>query len=288
MNALLIEGYTDVYRNIGAALRLFWPVVATYLVMILVAGVLGFFAALETDTAMLSLLLVGLAATLYVFLALCQGAVGWHRRLLLGEEPGWISPVPRRRGLQYALAAFVYALFFLAAHFLTSYFIRPQLQSWLSPQLYRDFDFTNASVEQLDALREAMLPLQAVLLLVSIVLFSAILWIGRSWLLVYPHISVRTTQPLFAQIRESLNPSFALVGALLVVCFGPSVLGLLYSAVVPISIQRLTVVATFMTLLGVALSAFCIPWGLSVLSIAYRGASAGKIPFDGNDKIVRA
>jgi|GEM_PF-6816026 len=276
MTALLAEGFADTYRGIGAALRLFWPVAATYLVMIVAAGVLGFFAALESEARVLSFFLVALAVTIYAFFALCQGAVGWHRRILLNEAARWISPIPSSRGLRYALAVFIFIVIFLIGHLAISSVTLPYLHSVFTSAL-RGMDLTNAPVEQLELWRRAVWPIQIATLATAIILVSAILWFGRTWLLVFPYISIRSTEPTFSAIRESLNHPAGLVGALLIVFFLPFLLGTIYYVATPMSVQLFPAVRWPMTIFNIALSIFCFLWGLSILSLAYRQAAVDKI-----------
>lgn len=272
MTALLIKGYIDVYRGIGAALRLFWPVAAIYLVMIFGAAVLGFFAALESDARVVTFLFVALAAALYTFFALCHGAVCWHRRILLNKAPRWISPIPSLRSLKYALAVFIFVLIFLIGHMAVTSVTLPYLHSVFTSAL-GDIDFTNAPVDQLELWRRAVWPIQIATLATAIILVSAILWFGRTWLLVFPYISIRSTEPLFGAIRGNLNHPAGLVGALLVVFFLPSLLGTIYYVATPMSVQLHPAVRWPMAIFNIGLSIFCFLWGLSILSRAYRQAA---------------
>ncbi len=273
MKAFLTEGAAEVLGGIGAAVKLFWPVAFGYLAMVLISAVAGFFAALESTAATVALLLSGVAGAVYVFLALCQGAVGWHRRVLLKQTASWISPIPRRRSLKYALAVLTFVIIFLIGHMAISSFTLPYLHSIFTSSL-GGIDLTNAPVEVLERWRLAVWPIQIATLASAIVLTSVVLWFGRTWLPVFPYISIRSTEPHYGAIKEGLNHSAGLVGALLIVYFLPSILGTIYSVAVPMSVQLHLVPSVLMTILGVVIYFFCFLWGLSILSLAYRRAVA--------------
>jgi hypothetical protein len=277
MTALLTAGLADANRNIGAAVKLFWPVAAIYLVMILTAGVLGFFAALESGLALLTFTLGNLIAFLYMFIVLCQGAVGWHRRILLAETPTWASLLPRQRAFQYALAIIVLGLFLVIAHMAVGLFAAPFLYDSIAS--LPDINFDNAPIEQLEVRRKAEWPVEIILFLVGVGGFWVVLSLGQRWLLVYPHISVRTAQPIFREIRKSLNPPDGLITCLLIVGFLPSFVALIYGIVMPISWQIQPHIMIPMVIGSVILTAFCFLWVLSLLSIAYLAATRGKVPF---------
>lgn len=286
MTALLTAGLADANRNIGAALKLFWPVAAIYLVMILAAGVLGFFAALESELAFLAFTLINLLAFLYMFIALCQGAVGWHRRILLAERPRWASLLPRQRSFQYALAVIVLGLFFVIAYIAVGLLAAPFLYDTLTS--LPDINFNNAPIEQLEARRKAMWPAEIILFLIVVGAFWVVLSLGQRWLLVYPHISVRTVQPTFREIRKSLNPPEGLIPCLMIVGFLPSFVALIYGIVMPISWQLRPPIMIPMVIGSVILTAFCFLWGLSLLSIAYLAATRGQVPFEGTNGSAQA
>jgi len=219
------------------------------------------------------LLLTSVAGVVYVFLALCQGAVGWHRRVLLKQTDSWISPIPRRRSLKYALAVLTFVIIFLIGHMAISSFTLPYLHSIFTSSL-GGIDLTNAPVEVLERWRLAVWPIQIATLASAIVLTSVVLWFGRTWLPVFPYISIRSTEPHYGAIKEGLNHPAGLVGALLIVYFLPSILGTIYSVAVPMSIQLQLVLHVLITILGVVIYFFCFLWGLSILSLAYRRAVA--------------
>lgn len=269
MRAFLAEGADEVLSGIGAAVKLFWPAVFGYLVLMALFGGAGFFAVLEGTTGVVAVLLSGLIGAVYIFLALCQGAVGWHRRILLNEAVAWISPIPRLRGLKYALAVLVFVIIFLIAHMVISSYTLPYLHAKFTSSL-GGIDLTNAPVEVLEQWRMAVWPIQIAMLASAIILTSAVLWFGRTWLPVFPYISVRSTEPAYGAIREGLNHPAGLVGALLLVYFLPSVLGTIYSVAVPMSVQLQVVLRIVVTILGIVIYFFCFLWGLSILSLAYR------------------
>ncbi len=273
MRAFLTEGAAEVLGGLGVAVKLFWPAAFGYFALIAIFAVAGLFAVLDSPSGAIALMLAGLAGAVYVFLALCQGAVGWHRRVILNETASWISPIPRRRSLKYALAVLAFVVIFLIAHMATSYYTLPYLHSiFTSP--FGDIDMTNAPVEIAERWRLAVRPIQIAMLASAIVLTSAILWFGRTWLPVFPHISIRSTEPHYGAIKDGLNHPAGLVGALLIVYFLPSVLGTLYSVAVPMSVQLQLALRVLMTILGIAIYFFCFLWGLSILSLAYRRAVA--------------
>jgi hypothetical protein len=273
MKAFLTEGAAEVLGGIGAAVKLFWPVVFGYLAIVLIFAVAGFFATLDGTAGTLALLLSGVAGAAYMFLALCQGAVGWHRRVLLKETAGWISPMPRRRSLEYALAVLAFVAVFLIGQMAMSYATWPFLQAILAPPL-GGIDLTNAPVEVLERLRATLWLIQIVTLASAVILVSGILWAGRTWLPVFPYISIRSTGSAYGAIGEGLDHPAGLAGALVIVYFLPSVLWTIYYGAAPMSVQIQPVVSVLTTILYVAISFFCFVWGLSILSLAYRRAVA--------------
>lgn len=273
MRAFLAEGAAEVLGGLGAAVKLFWPVAFGYLAMIAIFAAAGVVEALDSTTGPLVLILTGVVGAVYVFLALCQGAVGWHRRVILNETASWISPIPRRRSLKYALAVLAFVIIFLIGHVAVSYYTLPYLHSIFTSPL-GDIDMTNAPAEIRERWRLAVWPIQIAMLASAIVLISVILWFGRTWLPVFPYISIRSTEPHYGAIKEGLHHPAGLVGALLIVYFLPSVLGTLYSVAVPMSVQLQLALRVLMTILGVAIYFFCFLWGLSILSLAYRRAVA--------------
>ncbi len=287
MKALLIEGLTDARRNLGSALRLFWPVLA---VPVLAYGTFFLTAAawFSAETAAASGLVAAAMLTgflivfVYLFLILCQGAVGWHRRVLLNEAPGWISPIPERRALKYALAAFLFILMFLIAHIIIGSLLLPIVAERIFPMMEK-IDPASAVPDQLDAMWKIMLPVQLAMFFMGVVIFSLVLWLARSWLLVFPHISIRTVEPAYGAIRDRLDVPPGLVSALLVVYFLPSVLALAYVAVVPFSVQMSPWVATTTTVAQIAISTLTFLWGLSILSKAYAMVAVGKVPYERAD-----
>lgn len=155
MKEFLTEGAAEVVGGVGAAVKLFWPVAFGYLAIVLIFAAAGFFTRLDSMAATVALLLSGVTGAVYIFLALCQGAVGWHRRVLLNETPGWISPIPRRRSLKYALAVLAFAIIFLIGHVVISSYTRPYLHSIFTSPL-GNIDLTHAPVEVLERWRMAV------------------------------------------------------------------------------------------------------------------------------------
>lgn len=289
MKALLGHGFAETVGGLGAAVKLFWPVAFIYLVVIAAAAVSGYFAMLDDTsdvTFLLTFVLSGLVAMVYAFLALCQGAVGWHRRVLLNETAQWASLVPRLRSLKYALAVLAFLVIFLIGHMAISSVTLPYLHSVFTSPL-GEIDLTNAPAETLEIWRRAVWPIQVATLASAIVLVSAILWLGRTWLPVFPYISIRSTEPAFGAIRESLNHPAGLVGALVIVYFLPSLLGMIYYVSTPMSVQLLPALHVAYVILGILLNFFCFLWGLSMLSIAYRQAVAGEVPYEGTGHVVQ-
>ncbi|WP_119392093.1 hypothetical protein [Taklimakanibacter lacteus] len=283
MKALLIEGLNDACRNIGSALGLFWPLLA---MVVLIYGVSFLLATawFSAETAasgwVVAAALTGFFIVLvYLFFILCQGAVGWHRRVLLNEAPGWISPIPKRRSLKYALAASLFILMFLIAHMIIGSFLLPIVAQWMVPMM-QEVDPAGTVPDQLDAMWKIMLPMQIGMFVWSVVIFSLVLWLARSWLLVFPHISIRTVQPAYGKIKDRLDIPPGLVSALLVVYFLPSVIALVYMAVVPFRVQMSPWVAAATTIVQIALSVLTFLWGLSILSKAYAMAAADKVLYE--------
>ncbi|MBK1867747.1 hypothetical protein [Taklimakanibacter albus] len=276
MDRFLRDGFGEVAGGLGAVVKSFWPVFLVYIAMGVVGVGFGYFV-MTSDAPDLTFLLlyfiIVFVVLIYIFLALSQGAVAWHRRVVLGEAARWISPIPRLRSLKYAWAVFLFSLVFMISYLIIASFTLPYLHSIFTASIGQ-IDLTKAPAEQLEAWRRAVWPIQLILLAIVIVLAAAILWLGRSWLLIFPFISVRSTEPAFGRIRESLGYSSGLVGSLLAVYFLSSLLGLAYYLLVPMSVQLLPVLNVFTTILGVVIYFFCFLWGLSILSLAYRRAVA--------------
>lgn len=280
MDGFLRHGFAEVAGGLGAALKFFWPVFLVYLAMGVLGLGLGYFWIGQDVPDFLFFLIyfvIIFAAIISTFLVLCQGAVAWHRRIVLNEPARWISPVPRLRSLKYAWAVFLFALIFLAGYLGLSFFLLPVLDATFTSPLGQ-IDLSKAPVEQLEAWRRAVWPIQIITLALTILLAAAVLWFGRSWLLIFPYISVRSTEPAFRAVRESLNYPTGLVGALLIVYFLPSLLGLIHYLVVPMSVQMQPAFIAVTTILMVVVYAFCFLWGLSILSLAFRRAAAGTMP----------
>lgn len=281
MTALLSEGFVDTYRGIGAALRLFWPILLilllAYSLVYLLTHLAKTASAIENPLAGIALIIGIFAMLIYLLFVLCQGAVGWHRKFLLNETAGWISPIPGRRAFKYSLAVLAFIVVFLIGHLLISSYTLPYLHARFASSI-QSTDFTNP--ERLEAWHRAVRPIQAATFTTAVILVSIILWLGRSWLLAFPHISIRTAPPPFGLFREGLKLPAGLVGALVLVYFLPSFLGLIYYLIVPMKVQLLPGPVILSAIIQLILSAFCFLWGLSILSGAYAKAVAGKAPHE--------
>jgi hypothetical protein len=277
MNRLLIEGLTNVYRSLGAALRLFWPIAALFFLMALF-GPVKVSGNFKTDPlGSIAILTVGLTLLIYLFLMLCQGAVGWHRKLLLNEYPVWVSLIPPWRALQYALPVVTFLLLMLVGLVLEM-LVTQAYELQFMTKAYGELKITdNPTTEQLEALRHALIPMTIVNFVTFVLVIWPLLWLGRSWLLVFPHISVRNSQPVWGKIKRSVVPPPGLLGALLVVYFLPTFLGILYGIAVPLSVQLMPTVLITTNLIAAVLAMVCFLWGLSILSLAYRHATADKV-----------
>lgn len=285
MMDFLIQGYRDAFRGLGAAAKLFWPLLVLFaLSMVLLTTIGNFKVTSNFQTApLVSLLLfVGMLLSFgYVFVILCQGAVGWHRRLLLGERSHWISPLPSRRALQYALPAFLFVVVMWIALMLYAVFVLPQMAASLLASVQGLNLTTNPTTEQLDAFRRATMPLILAMLACTMIIVAIVVWLGRSWLMAFPHIAVRTGQPPWGAIADRVRPPAGMVAALLATMFLPSVLGTAYQALVPMSVQIMPWAATTVSIINFPLSILSLLCGLSILSIAYRKAGADRVPYEG-------
>jgi hypothetical protein len=292
MKTLLKNGFSDAYRNRGAALRLFWPMVVLLilgLALDLLFGQVKYTVQFKDQPLVAAALSIGILALLiYLFLLLCQGAVGWHRKLLLNEYPKWASLIPSRRSMKYAVPVIAYVLLMMVGFFLALLMIQPYGVQ-LMTATYQELRIAgNPTMEQLEVLRQAMIPLVIINFIATVAVVSALLWFGRSWLLVFPHISVRNSQPSWGKINDRVKPVPQLVGALLIVYFLPSVLGLVYALVVPVSLQVIPAIPAIVNLVNLALSILCFLWGLSILSISYRTVVADTVPYEGAGDVVSA
>lgn len=280
MKALLIEGFIEVYKGLGAALRLFWPMVV-FLSLLALTGPLQVFGNLKTDPfGSIAIFVLGLSLTIYLFVMVCQGAVGWHRKLLLNEYARWAPLIPNRRSLKYAVPVVAFILLMLVGVILASQMIKPYgLQ--VMTAAYDELKITGSpTIEQLEALRRALIPLTVISFIATVAAVSAVLWFGQSWLLVFPHISVRNSQSRWGKVNDGVRPYPQLVGALLIVYFLPSFLILIYSVATPVSVQWNPTFQTTWTLVSLASSILSFLWGLSILSIAYRTLVADKVPYE--------
>lgn len=277
MKTLLIQGFNDAWRGLGAALHLFWPVLACVAAMWSVGFLLGYYAVMEADNfvALIAYFFIALCALIYVFFALCQGAVGWHRRLILGEAAKWISPLPRRRAFQYAWAVFLFCLAVAVLHIVASFAVLPLLQHELMTVV--DVDTSTPPIDQLETWRLAFRPILIAMFAVAIAIFWLALQGAENWLLIYPHISIREGQPAYAQVKTSLPAPHGLIGALLISYFLPSVPSLFYGLFVPMSVQSMPWVGVSDVIFQYVFSAFFFLVGLSILSRAYVIAAKGNV-----------
>jgi hypothetical protein len=281
MKTLLMDGFSDAYRNLGAALRLFWPQLVIFVLVFAILILVGNFQ-YKTDFStepVLSLIFFILifGIWIYLFLILCQSAVGWHRRLLLHEKAQWMSPIPRRRSLQYALPAVLFLAVTLVGLALMAYFLLPYLGSALLAKAQEIGLGSNPTIEQYEAFRKATILINLAMQLCVIVLAAVIIWGGRSWLLAFPHVSVRNSQPVWGAVKDSVQVPSGFVGALLAALFLPTVVGFLFQSAVPISIQMMPWVGVVVFLVNLVLSVLSFLASLSILSLAYAKAVAGKV-----------
>jgi hypothetical protein len=278
MQAFLIEAYLDAFRGLGAAVKLFWPILTLALALVTTpstAGTFKFtanFAAAPFTTLAMIAGFVALAS--YVFIIFCQGAVGWHRRLLLHENPRWTSLVPARRSLQYAWPAFLFALITWICLMIVMAIVLPRLSARLTATI-QDLNLgPNPTIEQLDAFRRAAMPSQFLILAITIVIVGAVLWVGREWLMIVPHVSARNDQSAWRVVKKSVKSPPGLFAALTVVMLLPSVLHSFYQSFVPMGLQLSPWFATSASIAGILLVISSFLCSLSVLSIAYRKAAA--------------
>ncbi len=210
MNAFLIEGFTDAYRNLGAALRLFWPLLAIMLLGYVVSFMLAaaWFSSDAADNPRLLVMWpIGVFGVLtYILFIVCQGAVSWHRRVLLNENSG----------LDFARAATPCVSvcsrgFPVRSHVLGRAYGRrvfpDAIYSSLMAPMVQELDPASSTTDQLETMWKLTWRVQIAMFLFSVAIVSAVLWLARSWLLVFPHISIRTVQPAFGSIKDSLNIS---------------------------------------------------------------------------------
>lgn len=283
MKVLLIEAFLDAVDGIRAAVKLFWPIwgiMALGIVLVASFGnlrVSGNFK--EAPLVSLAMFAAALSILAYIFVIFCQGAVGWHRRLLLNEKARWTSPIPARRSLQYALPAFVFALAIWIGMVVFTSLVLPVLVSLFAASFQGLTPTANSSLEDLDAYRKATTPLRLAIQAGMILIGWAVIWFCRSWLMAFPHIAVRTVLPAWGNIRKAIKVPPGLVGALLVTMFLPSVLGTLYQSFMPASLQLSLIAAITVTVVNFGLSILSLLCGLSLFSIAYRHAGIEQIPY---------
>lgn len=272
MIAFLVEGYRDALRGLGAAVKLFWPLLVLFALNIILLTIVGNFKVTSNfKTAPLTslVLIVGfLSFAGYVFTILCQGAVGWHRRLLLDERSRWISPIPSRRALQYALPAFLFTIAMWIGLMSFTFLVLPHMGAWLTATVQGLNLTANPTIEQLEAFRLAAMPINFAILASTIAVVGGVIWLGRSWLMAFPHIAVRTEGPVWGAIADRVRPPTGVIAALLATMFLPSVLGTAYQGLIPISVQILPWVAVAISIVSLLLSVLSLLCGLSILSIA--------------------
>lgn len=292
MRAILIQAFLDAVDGLWASVKLFWPIwglsVSTFVIAVSV-GNLRFSGNMYEKPLHSLAILAGIVAIIaYVFIIFCQGAVGWHRRLLLNERARWISPIPSRRSLQYALPAFLFAIALWGSLLLFSFLVLPHLLNWLAASLQGIAPTANSTLDELDAFRKATIPIRLVIQASMILIGCAVIWAGRSWLMAFPHISVRTVLPMWGAIRRAVPPPSGFVGALLVTMFLPSVLGTLYQSFMPMSIQLSLGAAVTVAVVNFVLVILSLLCGLSILSIAYLRAGVDQIPYQETDRAIQS
>jgi hypothetical protein len=102
MTSVLGQAISETRQNWQAAVRTFWSVA-------LVGALVNLAAARRSwpgDSTSEQLNFLGIATgilTLLLLLVASSAAVTWHRRLILGEERGWVLPWPRRYTFSYAI-----------------------------------------------------------------------------------------------------------------------------------------------------------------------------------------
>lgn len=283
MRTYLIEGYVHAVEGLWAAVKLFWPIwmlsVALF-VTTLSVGNLRFSGNFKEEPLLtLSALAGAIAFIAYNFIIFCQGAVGWHRRLLRNERARWISPIPQRRSLQYALPAFLFIFIMFAVLIAFGVVVLPRVGAWYATSTQGLQLPPNPTLDQLEAYRRTVLPINLFLLTCNFAIMAAVIWAGRSWLMAFPHVSVRTGLPMWGAIKKAVPLPHGFVGAVMVTMFLPSLVRTLYQSFMPLSVQLslwATVAASVVNLLLVVLSLLC---GLSILSIAYRRAQVDQIAY---------
>lgn len=283
MKAFLIEAFLDAVDGLWASVKLFWPIWGLMVLSIILVtsfGNLRFSGNFkEAPLASWAILAAALAVIAYIFVIFCQGAVGWHRRLLLHEKARWTSLIPARRSLQYALPAFLFVLAIWIGLALFTFLVLPFLVRLFAASFQGLTPTANSSIEDLDAYRKATTPLRLAIQTCMVLVGWAVVWIGRSWLMAFPHVAVRTVLPAWGALRRSIKVPPGFVGALLVTMFLPSVLGTLYQSFMPASVQLSLFAAVTLFVVNFLLSIFSLLCGLSVFSIAYRRAGIDQIPY---------
>lgn len=288
MKAFLIEAFLDAVDGLWASVKLFWPIWGLVVLGIVLVSTFGNLRVSgnfkEAPLLSVAIFAAALAIIAYVFVIFCQGAVGWHRRLLLDEKARWTSLIPARRSLQYALPAFLFVLAIWVGLALFTFLVLPFLVSLFAASFQGLTPTANSSIEDLDAYRKATTPLRLTIQACMVLIGWAVIWIGRSWLMAFPHIAVRTVLPGWGTIRRLIEVPSGFVGALLVTMFLPSVLGTLYQSFMPASVQLSLVAAVTVIVVNFVLSILTLLCGLSIFSIAYRRAGIEQIPYqEAND-----
>jgi hypothetical protein len=283
MKAFLIEAFLDAVDGLWASVKLFWPIwglMVLSIVLVSIFGNLRFSGNFkEAPLASWTIFVTALAVIAYIFVIFCQGAVGWHRRLLLHENARWTSLIPARRSLQYALPAFLFVLAIWIGLALFTFLILPFLVSLFAASFQGLTPTANSSLEDLDAYRKATTPLRLAIQACMVLVGWLVVWVGRSWLMAFPHIAVRTALPAWGTLRRSIKVPPGFVGALLVTMFLPSVLATLYQSFMPAGVQLSLAAAVTVLVINFVLSILSLLCGLSIFSIAYRRAGIDQIPY---------
>lgn len=292
MKAFLLEGYLDAVTGLWAAVKLFWPFLVLFAISIGTLVTVGNFRVTTNfDTAPWATLVIVvgmLALFAYFFVLLCKGAVGWHRRLLLGERAQWLSPIPSRRSLQYALPAILFVFVMWAALAVVTFTVLPRLLTWFAASLQGLNLTPNPTIEELENFRRAVIPINLSIQALMMLIVGAVVWGGRSWLLAFPHVAVRSRLPVWGVLKRIVPMPSGFIGALLVTMFLPSILGTLYQSFMPMSMQIMPWVATTASLVSIPLAILSLLSGLSILSIAYRRAGIDQIPYEERDHAVQS
>lgn len=114
MTSILGQAIAETRQEWRAALKTFWFLVPPSVLFMLARALMehwpyghverNLFSSLGIATGILSIVLLLLASI---------AAVAWHRRLILGEEQGWVLPWPRPQTFSYAALVVGFAVVYL-------------------------------------------------------------------------------------------------------------------------------------------------------------------------------